>query len=138
VAGLREEVELRNKRAVILGAAFKANSDDARQSLSYKVRKALLRERCQVVMHDPHVRGLDGDLSQLLRGADVVFVATNHAAYKQVSLQRLHKWVGQDCIVCDIWNIFGTDRIIFRLDAALSAREAMALAADAGRREASG
>src|SRR3982074_131780 len=70
VAALREKVELRNKKAVILGTAFKANSDDSRQSLSYKVRKALLRERATVMLHDPHIAGLDGDLETVLKGVD--------------------------------------------------------------------
>jgi len=120
VAALRERMELRNKNAVVMGAAFKADSDDARQSLSYKVRKALLRERAHVVMHDPHIRGLDHDLGTALKGADVVFVATNHAAYKGVDLTRLREMVGQDCVVCDLWNIFGTDRAVFALDEALA------------------
>jgi len=121
VAALKEAMTLRNKRAVILGAAFKANSDDARQSLSYKVRKALLRERAIVTMHDPHVRGLDGNLEQALHGADLVFVATNHAAYKRLSLRDLREHVGQDCVVSDIWNIFGTQHTLFHLDEAIAA-----------------
>jgi UDP-N-acetyl-D-mannosaminuronic acid dehydrogenase len=123
VSALREQTDLRNKKAVILGAAFKANSDDARQSLSYKVRKALLRERALVTMHDPHIRGLDDNLKKVLPGADLVFVATNHSEYKRISLAELRRLVGQDCIVSDIWNIFDTDQTMFRLDAALAARK---------------
>jgi UDP-N-acetyl-D-mannosaminuronic acid dehydrogenase len=119
VAALSERTSLRNKKAVILGAAFKADSDDARQSLSYKVRKALLRERAQVQLHDPHIKGLDDDLSEVLRGVDIVFVATNHSAYAKVGLRGLRELVGGDCIVCDIWNIFGTERTIFGLNEAL-------------------
>ena len=116
VAALRDQVELRNKRAVILGAAFKANSDDSRQSLSFKVRKALMRERANVTMHDPHIKGMDSDLAEALREADVVFVAMNHSAYRDIPLEKLRQYVGKDCTVCDIWNVFRTDRIIFNLD----------------------
>lgn len=130
VAALREHEDLRNKRAVVLGAAFKADSDDARQSLSYKVRKALMRERADVTMHDPHIPGMDQDLAEVLRGADVVFVATNHSAYKAIGLRKLRDLVGKDCVVSDIWNIFGTDRTLFRLD------EALAVAGPAGAVEA--
>ena len=94
VAELRDRMQLRNKKVAILGAAFKADSDDSRQSLSYKVRKAMLRERAQVVLHDPHIRGLDSDLATVLRGADLVFVATNHAAYRAVDLASLRAMVG--------------------------------------------
>jgi UDP-N-acetyl-D-mannosaminuronic acid dehydrogenase len=120
VAALSEKTSLRNKKAVILGAAFKADSDDARQSLSYKVRKALLRERAQVQLHDPHIKGLDQDLADVLLGVDIVFVATNHSAYREVGLHGLREMVGRDCLVCDIWNIFGTERTIFSLDEAMT------------------
>ena len=121
VSALTQAMELRNRKAVILGAAFKANSDDARQSLSYKVRKALLRERAKVTMHDPHVRGYDTDLSEALRDADLVFVATNHDAYHEIGLEQLRGMVGRDCVVSDIWNIFGTDHTLFHLDEAIDA-----------------
>ena len=119
VAGLKERLELRNKKAVIMGAAFKANSDDPRQSLSFKVKKALQRERANVVMHDPHIAGLDAPLEEVLEGAAVVFVATNHAVYGSLSLADLRRMVGGNCMVCDIWNIFKTDQVIFELDTAL-------------------
>ena len=118
VAGVKDRIALRNKKAVIMGAAFKANSDDPRQSLSFKVRKALQRERANVVMHDPHIPGMDAPLEEALRGADVVFVATNHAVYGKLSLGELRAMVGANCLVCDIWNIFKTDQVIFQLDSA--------------------
>jgi UDP-N-acetyl-D-mannosaminuronic acid dehydrogenase len=120
VAALKEQLELRNKRAVILGAAFKADSDDPRQSLSFKVRKALERERAVVTMHDPHIPGLDTDLGTTLKGADVVFIATSHSAYKRIGLEALRDMTGKDSLVCDIWNIYGTEHVIFSLDAAIA------------------
>jgi UDP-N-acetyl-D-mannosaminuronic acid dehydrogenase len=132
VAALREKLELRNKKAVILGTAFKANSDDSRQSLSYKVRKALLRERATVVLHDPHISGLDGDLPTVLKGVDVVFVAMNHSAYKTIGLPRLREMVGGDCVVCDIWNVFGTDQVIFTVNDVLAATGANLEVASSG------
>jgi UDP-N-acetyl-D-mannosaminuronic acid dehydrogenase len=132
VAALREKIELRNKKTVIMGTAFKANSDDSRQSLSYKVRKALLRERATVVLHDPHIAGLDGDLAAVLKGVDVVFVAMNHSAYKTIGLTRLHEMVGGDCVVCDIWNVFQTDQVIFNVNHALGLARANLEVASSG------
>jgi len=53
-------------------------------------------------------------------GADLVFVATNHSVYQRIGLTELRRLVGQDCVVSDIWNIFGTDQTMFHLDAALA------------------
>jgi UDP-N-acetyl-D-mannosaminuronic acid dehydrogenase len=121
VAELKARMSLRNARAIVLGAAFKADSDDPRQSLSFKVRNALQRERASVVMHDPHVPGLDADLGTTLAGANLVFLATNHGVYKQLDLPTLRKLVGGACLVCDIWNMFGTGHVIFDLDEAVVA-----------------
>ena len=67
-------------------------------------------------MHDPHIQGLDAPLADTLKDADVVFVATNHSVYGALSLEDLRRMVGANCLVCDIWNIFKTDRVIFELD----------------------
>jgi UDP-N-acetyl-D-mannosaminuronic acid dehydrogenase len=114
VSAVKAEIELRNASAAILGAAFKADSDDDRQSLSYKVAKALRRERARVRIHDPYVPGLETDLEDVVRDTDVVFVAINHRQYKEIGLKRLQEMVKPGCLICDIWNVFGTDHTIFR------------------------
>ncbi len=114
VSAVKAEIELRNANVAILGAAFKADSDDDRQSLTYKVAKALLRERATVRIHDPNVPGMETDLEDVLRDADVVFVAINHTEYKQIGLPTLQQMVKPGCLICDIWNVFGTDHTIFR------------------------
>ena len=47
--------ELRDKVVAILGMAFKAESDDKRESLSYKLRKLLMVEAKEVLCTDPYV-----------------------------------------------------------------------------------
>jgi UDPglucose 6-dehydrogenase len=42
------------KRIVLLGAAFKANTNDTRESPALNVCRALLEERAEVVINDPH------------------------------------------------------------------------------------
>ena len=83
----------------ILGMAFKGNSDDARDSLSYKLRKLLTLEAKQVLCSDPHVR-TDPSLittEQLLREADVIFVGAPHDAYRKIVVPP-----GKD--VFDVWG----------------------------------
>src|SRR3989344_6020102 len=45
---IRERTKLEGKKAVILGLAFKSEIDDIRESLAFKVKKALERERAKV------------------------------------------------------------------------------------------
>lgn len=112
---VRERTRLEGKKAVILGLAFKAEIDDIRESLAFKVKKALERERAKVFLHDPYVPGYQNDLDQTLAGADLIFLATNHNFYQQMDIARVKKLVSKNCVVCDVWNIFKTNKIIFTI-----------------------
>jgi len=99
-----------------MGLAFKAESDDTRESLAFKVKKALERERAKVVLHDPFVLGYGDDLDKKLKGADLIFIAANHKFYKDLDIKRVRRLVSKRCIVCDVWNVFRTNKIIFSLN----------------------
>lgn len=118
VKKVRERMKLDGKKAVILGLAFKAEIDDPRESLSFKIRKALLRERAEVVLHDPYVKDyvhqkIETDVYKALKGADLIFIAVNHKFYRQLDVDKIKKIAKKRCIICDIWNIFKTDHIVF-------------------------
>ena len=112
---VRERTKLEGKKAVILGLAFKAEIDDTRESLAFKVKKALEREHAQVYLHDPYVAGYQNDLDETLKGADLIFLATNHKYYKQMDINNVKKLVSKNCVICDVWNVFKTNRIIFTI-----------------------
>ncbi len=112
---VRERTRLQGKKAVILGLAFKAEIDDIRESLAFKVKKALERERARVFLHDPYVAGYQKDLSETLKGADLIFLATNHDFYKKMDITKVRKLVSKTCVVCDVWNVFRTNKIIFTI-----------------------
>lgn len=94
----RREADLSARTAGVLGMAFKAESDDPRDSLSYKLRKLLSLEAKQVLCTDPYVPD-DSlvPLPRVLEEADILFVATPHKVYRQLSIPP-------DKIVIDIWN----------------------------------
>jgi UDP-N-acetyl-D-mannosaminuronic acid dehydrogenase len=78
--------------------AFKGESDDPRDSLSYKLRKLLTLECRRVLCHDPHVRDESlVPLEQVLAEAEVLFVATPHQAYRGLA-------VPEGRVVIDIWD----------------------------------
>lgn len=94
----RRSTDLREKTVGILGMAFKAESDDARDSLSYKLRKLLLLESRTVLCTDPFVRDASlVDLERVLEQADVLIVATPHARYRNLSIPP-------EKVVIDVWN----------------------------------
>ena len=86
-------------------AEFKRDTDDVRDSLSYKLVRMLERELAHVARHDPYVPAESEPLEAALDGADAVIVATNHTAYEGLlrRLPRPHAGV-------DPWNVTGSAR----------------------------
>ena len=90
VKGLKSRLggSLRDLKIAVLGLTFKRDSDDVRDSLSYKLVRMLERELAHVARHDPHVPAESEPLDAALEGADAVVVATNHSAFEGL-LERL-------------------------------------------------
>jgi UDP-N-acetyl-D-mannosaminuronic acid dehydrogenase len=101
VSALERRYEgLQGKTVGILGMAFKAESDDARASLSYKLRKLLAWAGARVVCTDPYVR--DERLTTLdcvLEDSDILVLGVPHKAYRLLDVK------GKD--VVDIWGALG-------------------------------
>jgi UDP-N-acetyl-D-mannosaminuronic acid dehydrogenase len=94
---------LSEARVAILGMAFKADSDDSRESLSYKLRNLLLVEAKEVLCTDPFVS--DSTLISLERAiarADVIILGAPHSVYKNLRIPP-------DKIVFDVWNFLSAD-----------------------------
>ena len=89
--------DLSGRRVGILGMAFKAESDDIRASLSYKLRKLLIWAGADVRCTDPYVadeRLLP--LDEVVRGSDILVLGVPHEAYRSLDLE------GREVI--DVWG----------------------------------
>ena len=108
VKGLKSRLggSLRDLKVAVLGLTFKRDSDDTRDSLSYKVVRMLERELAHVARHDPHVPDESEPLEAALEGADAVVVATNHSEFAGL-LERLP----EGTLLVDPWNATGSGRV---------------------------
>jgi UDP-N-acetyl-D-mannosaminuronic acid dehydrogenase len=108
VKGLKSRLggSLRDLKVAVLGLTFKRDSDDVRDSLSYKVVRLLERELAHVARHDPHVPDDSEPLEAVLEGADAVVIATNHSDFEGL-LERLP----EGALLVDPWNATGAGRV---------------------------
>lgn len=103
-AMVRRYGSLRGKTVGLLGMAFKAESDDIRSSLSYKLRKLLMWSGARVLCTDPYVsdpRLLP--LDRVISEAEILVVGVPHRAYRDAKLD------GRELI--DIWGALGGIRL---------------------------
>jgi UDP-N-acetyl-D-mannosaminuronic acid dehydrogenase len=91
---------LADRSVAILGMAFKMDSDDKRESLSYKLRKLLVLEAKEVLCSDPFVK--DGDfvsLEEAVRRSDIIIFGAPHSVYHTLPIPE-----GKQ--VVDIWGFW--------------------------------
>lgn len=100
VSRLAERHDLAQSTVGILGAAFKAGSDDTRSSLAYKLKQVLSFKARRVLMTDPYVTTDPNlvPLEHVLAEADLLVVATPHPDYRGIVTDKP---------VTDVWNVIG-------------------------------
>jgi UDP-N-acetyl-D-mannosaminuronic acid dehydrogenase len=106
IGELRRNHDLSTMTIGLLGMAFKAESDDPRASLSYKLKKALAGTAREVLTTDPLV-ATDPDLLPLkdvIAKSDLLILCTPHRVYRTADL-------GGKPVV-DIWGILDSANVI--------------------------
>ena len=114
VQGLRRRLggSLAGRKVAVLGLAFKAGTDDERDSLSHKLVRLLERELADIAVHDPRVRTVTQSFEDAVRDADAVVVATNHPEYcGGGTLASVRELASDDVLVVDPWNCFGAGQV---------------------------
>ena len=86
--------DISNKNIALLGAAYRFNSEDTRNSPTLSLAKLLLEKNCKVVIQDPYVKKDDqnllkfnldkyfiNDLSRSIKDAEIIIMCTAHKLY---------------------------------------------------------
>lgn len=109
---------LNGKKICLLGAAYRFNSEDTRNSPTLNLAKILLTKGCNVKIHDPFVKHDDqnilkfnlsnnftNDFDYALNQAEIIFVCTAHQLYLE-KVEQLKKIKGDSICLVDACNIF--------------------------------
>jgi UDP-N-acetyl-D-mannosaminuronic acid dehydrogenase len=100
VAKLAQQYDLLQKTVGILGMAFKSESDDVRESLSYKLKKILEIKAQRLYCSDPFVKDCRFlDAAELIEKCDIVIIGAPHKVYKTLDYKNK--------VVVDVWNMIG-------------------------------
>lgn len=101
VEELRRVRDLSQATVGLLGMAFKADIDDTRSSLSYKLKRALLLHAKEVLTTDPLVT-TDPELlpvEEVIGRSDLLILCAPHKVYASLDLKSKS--------ILDIWGFFG-------------------------------
>lgn len=94
-------------KVLILGATFKKDCDDTRNSLSYKMRKVCRKHGVETVMWDPFVTVKENTLTNN-DSYDAVIVMTPHTGTTE-------RWplgdFDHECIMADIWKLYPASKL---------------------------
>jgi UDP-N-acetyl-D-mannosaminuronic acid dehydrogenase len=95
---LKRKIDISDKRVGILGMAFKSESDDRRESLSYKLKKILQIEAREVLCSDEYIAdNRFVSRAELVDRSDIVIIGAPHAAYKKLDYKGK--------MLVDVWNL---------------------------------
>jgi UDP-N-acetyl-D-mannosaminuronic acid dehydrogenase len=106
VADLKRKYDLSKMTVGLLGMAFKAEIDDTRASLSYKLKNELMSHAREVLTTDPFVTTDPAlrPLDEVIAKSDVLILCTPHRAYKSADLK------GKP--VVDVWGLLENANVV--------------------------
>lgn len=111
-----------NKKIAVFGYAFKANTDDTRETPAYKVILQLLNERADIVVTDPKaLLNAKLELEQTVEyqddpydaavGAHAVLVTTEWDEYRDLDYQRIYDSMEKPAFIFDGRNILDREAL---------------------------
>jgi UDP-N-acetyl-D-mannosaminuronic acid dehydrogenase len=106
IRDLEQRYDLSGMTVGLLGMAFKAEIDDTRASLSYKLKKELLPRAAAVLTTDPFVK-TDPELvalEQMIERSDLLILCAPHQAYRNLDFGGKQ--------VVDIWGLLANANVI--------------------------
>ena len=98
ISQLQTKYNLKRKVIGVLGLAFKAETDDIRDSLAIKLLSYLKKKKYKVLQSDEYYQNkFNVSRKYLIKNSDIIIIAAPHASYKKVKFPKSK-------VVIDIWG----------------------------------
>ncbi len=95
---LKDKLDLSKKNVAILGMAFKANCDDKRDSLSYKLKDLVKLYAKNTYVSDPYITDSEFvDTATAIKNSDIIIIGVPHSVYLDIDIPA-------DKHIVDVWN----------------------------------
>ena len=114
---LKNFKEFKNMKIGILGATFKKDSDDLRDSLVPKLIRYLEREVPKgIKLYEPNINSKlilgyqNLNSTKIMEYSNVIIMAINHSVF---SKKNFYNKIKKNTIIVDLWNTLNKDKFIF-------------------------
>ncbi|MBU4501127.1 MAG: nucleotide sugar dehydrogenase [Nanoarchaeota archaeon] len=100
--------KIKNSKIVLLGASYKKDVDDIRESPTNKLVNILRGKECNVVVYDPiveHCRHLEKNFKKAFKNADACVIVTDHSVFKNIDWNKVKKLMNNNPVLIDTRNI---------------------------------
>jgi UDP-N-acetyl-D-mannosaminuronic acid dehydrogenase len=96
------------KKITVLGATYKPDIDDVRESPILKIIDLLIKNNFKINLYDPYVKShpcLERDLYKAVEGSDLLLLAVNHQQFKSLPFELIIKQM-RTPIIFDTRNFY--------------------------------
>ena len=108
---LRFQKKIKSPKILILGATFKENISDIRNSKILEIGSVLKKRGCKVYFYDPHVKKLPINFQLIKRIKnnyyDGIIIGVKHKKFKDIGIKKIKKFAkGNNNLIFDLQNLF--------------------------------
>ncbi len=110
---------LETSKVLVLGATFKENVSDLRNSKAAEMSQLLKASHCDLHVHDPHASSEElrkyyslEKTNKISGGYDVIVYAVNHQSYEDLDWEYIQSIGSESMVVFDFKKILGKPRIL--------------------------
>ena len=110
----------RKQKILIMGATYKANCNDLRNSKSFDIYKELQKKRCSVDIYDPNVKisnfnSINFVYRPKIKYYDGIIISVDHLFFKKMGIKKILSFGKKNCKIFDIKSLFPANKNIIHL-----------------------